>query len=175
LATKPGNRKGFGTFASSGAGSYQIEVTNGSTFEAWEITRPLPRFRGSYGLNYCLFDRNFDTSISTQMRLPWRGLDVFSLRDRTWIPALLDCKSPWERFGNDEQPPQSQEGRGSCINRHKAYINSLFLDWSVRRIGLKELWTLKWNGQFNTANRWTIAGGVRPDDWPMWMREFKDY
>jgi len=27
-----------------------------------------------------------------------------------------------------------------------------FLDWSVRKIGLKELWTLKWNPQFDTSD-----------------------
>jgi hypothetical protein len=175
LAVKPGNRNGFGAVAGSKAGSYRVEGTNGSTFEAWEIMRPLPRFRGSYGVNYCLFDHNFDTSIPIQMRLPWRGLDVFSLRDRAGIPALLDCKGPWERFGVNERPPLSDQGRGSCINRHKAYINSLFLDWSVRKIGLKELWTLRWSPGYDTAGPWTTAGGVQPDDWPQWMRRFKDY
>lgn len=62
-----------------------------------------------------------------------------------------------------------------CINRHSGHVNGLFLDWSVRKIGLKELWTLKWNPQFNTADKWTRAGGVQPEDWPAWMRRFKDY
>jgi prepilin-type processing-associated H-X9-DG protein len=62
-----------------------------------------------------------------------------------------------------------------CINRHDGYINSLFLDWSVRRVGLKELWTLKWHNRFDTAGGWTRAGGVKPEDWPEWMRNFKDY
>ena len=53
--------------------------------------------------------------------------------------------------------------------------SSLFLDWSVRRVGLKELWTLKWNRKFDTAGKWTQAGGVRPEDWPEWRRGFKDY
>ena len=62
-----------------------------------------------------------------------------------------------------------------CINRHNEHVNGLFLDWSVRRIGIKELWTLKWHMQFNTSNEWTKAGGVMPEDWPEWMRRFKDY
>jgi len=62
-----------------------------------------------------------------------------------------------------------------CINRHNEHVNTLFLDWSVRKIGLKELWTLKWYKEFNTANEWTRAGGVQPEDWPEWMRKFKDY
>jgi hypothetical protein len=175
LAVKPGTRKKFRAAVGSDGGFYRIEGTSGSTFEAWEVTNPLPRFRGSYGINYNLFDHNFDTSISIRKRLPWRGMDVFSVRNRVGIPTLLDCKDPWERFHNNQRPPLSAQGRGSCINRHKAYVNCLFLDWSTRRIGLKELWTLKWNGQFDTENAWTTAGGVRPEDWPSWMRGFKDY
>jgi hypothetical protein len=46
---------------------------------------------------------------------------------------------------------------------------------SVRPVGLKELWTLRWSPDFDTAGRWTLAGGVKPEDWPQWMRGFKDY
>ena len=49
------------------------------------------------------------------------------------------------------------------------------MDWSVRKVGLKELWTLKWHTAFHTDGQWTKVGGVQPDDWPEWMRNFKDY
>ena len=73
--------------------------------------------------------------------------------------------------------PAGLPGRGnySCINRHEGGVNALFMDWSVRKVGLKELWTLKWHREFDTTNPWTRAGGVQPDDWPEWMRGFKDY
>jgi hypothetical protein len=45
----------------------------------------------------------------------------------------------------------------------------------VRPVGLKELWTIKWHSDFDTAGPWTEAGGVQPEDWPQWMRSFKDY
>ena len=61
------------------------------------------------------------------------------------------------------------------MNRHDGRINCLFMDWSVRKVGLKELWTLKWANGWDTANRWTRAGGVQPADWPGWMRGFRDY
>jgi len=51
----------------------------------------------------------------------------------------------------------------------------MFWDASVRRIGLKELWTLKWRRDGKTSGPWTRAGGVKPEDWPQWMRRFKDY
>jgi prepilin-type processing-associated H-X9-DG protein len=61
------------------------------------------------------------------------------------------------------------------MDRHSGHINCLFLDWSVRKVGLKELWTLKWHESFNTAGPWTKAGGVTLKKWPPWMRGFKDY
>jgi prepilin-type N-terminal cleavage/methylation domain-containing protein len=62
-----------------------------------------------------------------------------------------------------------------AIDRHHAGINGLFMDWSVRKVGLKELWTLKWCPDFHIDGPWTKAGGVQPDQWPPWMRGFKDY
>jgi len=51
----------------------------------------------------------------------------------------------------------------------------VFMDWSVRKVGLKQLWGLKWHTAYNTAGPWTPAGGVQPQDWPEWLRRFKDY
>lgn len=34
---------------------------------------------------------------------------------------------------------------------------------------------LQWHRSFRTAGPWTKAGGVLPEDWPPWMRAFKDY
>jgi len=51
----------------------------------------------------------------------------------------------------------------------------LFLDRSVRKVGLKELWTLRFHRKWDTANRYTLAGGVTADDWPDWMQGFKDF
>jgi prepilin-type processing-associated H-X9-DG protein len=61
------------------------------------------------------------------------------------------------------------------VTRHEGFVNGAFLDWSVRRIGLKELWKLKWSRDFDTNGPWTLAGGVKPDQWPAWMRGMKDY
>jgi prepilin-type processing-associated H-X9-DG protein len=62
-----------------------------------------------------------------------------------------------------------------CINRHEGGVNILFLDGSVRKAGLKELWTLKWHRSYHLAGPWTKAGGVTPADWPPWMRGFKEF
>jgi hypothetical protein len=49
------------------------------------------------------------------------------------------------------------------------------MDWSVHRVGLKQLWTLKWHREYDTGGPWTKTGGALPGDWPPWMRKFKDY
>lgn len=49
------------------------------------------------------------------------------------------------------------------------------MDLNVRKVGLKELWTLNWHRQFDTAGPWTTAGGAQHEDWPVWMRKLKDY
>ena len=74
----------------------------------------------------------------------------------------------------DRSPPYTY-GAECCIDRHNGHVNGLFVDTSIRSVGLKELWTLKWSKQFNTAGPWTQAGGAQPEDWPKWMRGFKDY
>ena len=62
-----------------------------------------------------------------------------------------------------------------AIDRHDAFVNQAFLDWSIRKVGLKELWILKWHREFPINGAWTKAGGVQPDNWPEWMHKFKDY
>ncbi|MGD8499791.1 MAG: type II secretion system protein [Phycisphaerales bacterium] len=159
----------------------RVEGWWGSTFEAWEITSPAPPFRGSYGLNEWLFHQHYRFDTPVPLRLPFRlpYTDIFSIRGRAQIPLLLDSTGPLGLPDDVSGPPRFPGfGFGMapfCINRHNGHVNGLFLDWSVRKIGLKELWTLKWYAEFDTANRWTRAGGVQPEDWPRWMRNFKDY
>jgi hypothetical protein len=71
--------------------------------------------------------------------------------------------------------PNTNEMNRVCIDRHNGAISMLLMDWSARKVGLKELWTLKWNRGYNTEGPWTKAGGVKNEHWPVWMRNFKDY
>lgn len=102
------------------------------------------------------------------------------------IPVFADSMfkggGPYES-GHRGDPPEyngqwsgyANEMKHFCIDRHDGAINVLFMDWSSRKVGLKELWTLKWHRQFDTAGPWTIASGALPSDWPEWMRDFRDY
>jgi hypothetical protein len=49
------------------------------------------------------------------------------------------------------------------------------MDTSIKKVGLKEMWTFKWHKAFDVTNQWTRAGGVQSEDWPEWMKGFKDY
>jgi prepilin-type N-terminal cleavage/methylation domain-containing protein/prepilin-type processing-associated H-X9-DG protein len=107
-----------------------------------------------------------------------------AIRNAGTIPVFCDCLAPGQAPGKVDPPPPSdavptrqihREIDAICMNRHDGGINSLFMDWSARKVGLKELWTLKWTPDFKTDNSFTKAGGVWPEDWPEWMRGFKDY
>jgi prepilin-type N-terminal cleavage/methylation domain-containing protein/prepilin-type processing-associated H-X9-DG protein len=146
-----------------------------TTFGAWEVVSPPPRFRGSYG-----FNRTGRDGLHTPGNVWDRrgGVETLLAKGRANILVILDCRR-WIGEHSNGNPPPPWEGAGGpgnfCINRHNGYTNCLFLDWSVRRVGLKELWTLKWDEQADMAGPWTKAGGVKSEDWPVWMRGFKDY
>ena len=85
---------------------------------------------------------------------------IFAMYDGDKSSFPCGCRNSMHRF---------------CINRHNGFVNAAFLDCSARKIGLKQLWTLKWYSKFNIANPWTRAGGAGAEDWPEWMRNFKEY
>ncbi len=100
------------------------------------------------------------------------------------IPLVFDSCWLYTRFFENAPPPPEDADSGIrffshvnpvCMDRHSSGINMTFMDFSVRKVGLKELWTLKWHGAYNTAGRWTRTGGVLPEDWPKWLRNCKDY
>ena len=133
---------------------------------------------GSYGQNEWVCYR--DPSVANFENY-WRIRDV---KNADKIPLFLDCAwlDLYPHYTGTDNPAQMEEIPSSemslvCINRHSGYVNTLFIDCStVRKVGLKELWTLKWHREFNnTTNIWTREGNVRRDDWPEWMKSFKDY
>jgi prepilin-type N-terminal cleavage/methylation domain-containing protein len=156
----------------------------GTPSGTWKAIRPEPTFLASYGFNRYLFESTNRLVWDRGVRRVPRATNVFSVRAKGAVPVLLDSTCPDELVQNSDDPPNEEGVIGPrpgnhiaafCLNRHNGHVGSLFLDWSVRKVGLKELWTLKWYEQFDTRGRWTRAGGVQPEDWPEWMRNFKDY
>lgn len=153
-------------------------------FAAWRTEG----HNGSYGMNEWAFD---DLGRKGDAQRPlgwyWRTPDV---KGGANAPLVLDCShlivgtagqprhtdSPPSYEGAPRTAMSDDEMTFFCINRHQnGTVNALFVDSTVRKVGLKELWTLKWHQNTNINGPWTKAGGVLPSDWPEWMRGFKDY
>lgn len=145
---------------------------------AW--TNP-DRDHGSYGINIWVTNPPPQQNVGRPPEWYWRQRDV---RGANNIPLFLDDYWWDTRPHHTDEPPQYRGQVGDwttnamkmlCLDRHNGYTNGVFVDFSVRKIGLKELWMLKWHRQFDVAGLWTKAGGAEPEDWPPWMRHFKDY
>jgi len=161
----------------------------GSTNTAWEIPyydagggREVGTY-GSYGINgYCYDNRETMMGFAT-VEMHWKTPDVGG---SAYIPLFMDAMfwTGWPQSINAPrlEPimvgthiPDEDGMQRYCLDRHSGRINGLFLDFSVRPIGLKELWTLNWHKGYNRAGTWTTAGGVQTTGWPVWMQKFKDY
>jgi len=93
-----------------------------------------------------------------------------------WVDSWpLDTDQPPPTQNGPSDTPGTNEMNRVCVDRHDGFIGSVFADWSVRKVGLKELWTLKWHKTYNVNGRYTMAGGMGPEEWPQWMRGLKDY
>jgi len=98
----------------------------------------------SYGYNDYL-SYEFPSRIGRSARIPL----VCDAVRRAVVPSHFDEPPAYEG--------DSWGARGSCpwmrfvcINRHQGGVNMLFLDWSARKVDLKELWTLQWSAHFDT-------------------------
>jgi len=156
----------------------------GSTYYAWYD--PSPERSGtvsSYGLNGTI--AFIDPRDDPREDGGWRSCLV---KRADKVPVILDCRvravgamSPTGGPPPYEDAPYSFAPHlPTCmwpliISRHSGGTNGLFMDWSVRKVGLKEHSTLKWQKSFDTRGPWTKAGGVKPEDWPAWIRKFRDY
>jgi len=148
---------------------------------AWGRLLEDPDRYGSYGLNLWICDNRCVCPTCWHQKC-WKTIFVKGAGN---IPVFLDCMLPAGLPDTMDGPPEYEDVHGGMtgkcwmshfyINRNEGFINGLFMDWSVRKIGLKELWTLKWHRSFNTAGYWTTAGGIHPQDWPQWLRRYRDY
>jgi prepilin-type N-terminal cleavage/methylation domain-containing protein len=80
------------------------------------------------------------------------------------IPILLDCLYLYYWPGSDARPPEYNgdptppEMHFITIDRHMGFNNCCFMDFSARKVGLKELYTLPQNRSFNICDIYTICG-----------------
>jgi prepilin-type N-terminal cleavage/methylation domain-containing protein len=144
----------------------RLDATSSDTWEKPE---------GSFGTNEWTGNQNEDEG--GWERIPgayWKRIDV---KGAGIIPLIMDCA--WAGgFPEDTHEPPQYEGQIDlgmeeihryCINRHDYSIDICFVDLSVKRVGLKQLWELKWHRLFNTNS-------IPPSyKWPKWMDDCRDY
>lgn len=130
---------------------------------------------GSYGQNGWVLNRPAGEMLFGVFAAEnhWRKADVKGMSN---IPLLLDSVF-FGGWPQDTDGPPRENGYWDtnaitpemprfCIDRHSGGVNSVFLDFSVRKVGLKQLWSLKWHRSYHS--------GITPT-WPAWMQQYKDY
>ncbi len=151
-------------------------------FGAWrgdEPGDPLGNPPCSYGINTWILSKD-----TANYQVPEKMWTTPYVKSAAYIPMVLDCAGyqnanpfhkddPPEYDGEFIQDSSENEMKYVCLNRHNTTINGAFMDFSVRKIGLKELWELKWHRNWNSNNApppWQFRG-----DPTHWMYSFRNY
>lgn len=165
------------------------QTENASIFTAWGIydraVSPVNGVAGSYGMNgYCIIPTSMsgDYESGVAKSNGWHKAGAKGASQAPWFcEALRFDFWPTEDQAPAEDPYAIWQGGADynmarvAIDRHQGFLNVAFMDWSVRKVGVKEVWTLKWHKKYNVNGPWTKAGGVSASDWPTWMRRFQDF
>jgi len=134
----------------------------------WWVNRCPPGFSVTWGE-----ERQFwkNTDVRGAGNIPVFGDGSFWLARPNHTDSPPDYDGQW----NWADAPGTMGMKRIMVNRHDGFTNWLFMDWSIRKMGLKQAYTYKWSRTFDTGGIWTAAGGLRSSDWPPWMRKFKEY
>jgi prepilin-type N-terminal cleavage/methylation domain-containing protein/prepilin-type processing-associated H-X9-DG protein len=85
------------------------------------------------------------------------------------VPLHWDDPPEYDGQFYFSSPMNIHEIRNFCVNRHNRGVNVLFLDFSTRKVGLKDLWDLEFKRE-----HWFENPAGRPDFsdpvWPDWMQ-----
>jgi len=170
----------------SGAEGFDVSATMAWGYISqghWMYNGEQQQMKGSYGINGWVVNPDPGEEPHQERGTPdffWRGPSVAGAG---YVPLFTEAKRYNGMPLHTDTPPATngadwdnaaQMGR-FCMDRHDGFAGCLFLDFSARKVGLKEMWTLKWHRKYQQAGSWTMAGGVQSTDWPEWMQSFKDY
>jgi prepilin-type N-terminal cleavage/methylation domain-containing protein len=130
----------------------------------------------SYGLNCWLYNPPAGIK-DIQDRLTKYNWRTPNIRGAANVPMFADTM--WRGGGpshSEEPPDYNGQWKGYdyeighfCIDRHgRGTVNHLFLDFSIAKAGLKQLWEFEWHRNWNPDND-------PPPVWPDWMKGLKEY
>jgi prepilin-type N-terminal cleavage/methylation domain-containing protein/prepilin-type processing-associated H-X9-DG protein len=139
-------------------GSYSV---NGWALDPLEVGLP-ETYSVPKGSPYYDFYWRKNTIARSPSQVPLMG-------DGMWEGAnALDSDPAALEQGKEAAPLNAMSSAGVssyCLDRHDGGPNWLFMDGQVRKVGMKELWSLKWH------TKWTI----KSRQWPAWMSKYPDY
>jgi prepilin-type N-terminal cleavage/methylation domain-containing protein/prepilin-type processing-associated H-X9-DG protein len=123
--------------------------------------------KGSYGINSYMYNPPGNVGAG-----PGYFRKFSAVGNLTQAPVFADCLFDGTTPDEMDQPPTSkgwQSTDGLCeftLARHTGRnpMNIAFLDSSVRNVGLKEIWTLRWKTE------WMIPNPL--PRWPAWMNAY---
>ena len=135
---------------------------------------------GSYGINAWMHDPRGPGMLTPpeppgrpyywrKLANAGRGIDVPMFADCMWDgTASMHTDTPPSKRGV-QVPGAGGEMSVFAIPRHQGRrpVTMSFADTSVRGVGLKELWRLKWNQQFD------VTYVDRINNWPAWMNAYQ--
>lgn len=132
---------------------------------------------GSYGANS--WAQTHSVKINGTLTNSANSWHTFDIRNQSQIPLFAD--SMWFSSAPQETdlPPAVQclpswpwhTGiTNMCIDRHNRSINMLFFNGTVRKVGLKELWNLKWHRNYDQNCPLPVWDEEAP-----WLATYKDY
>jgi hypothetical protein len=171
-----GTRLGKGPYGPGGVFFSWGLFTGGFPSTEWDCVNG--GVYGSYGFNEWMCDPPPSVTViqTHETKNNWRtsetkGAGFIGIHgDQQWIDAWPDGKEPplYEGIPWGTGGPENSMRR-ICINRHNRYVNWAFMDYSVRKLGLKQLWRIKWHRRYDlqVVVDWTIGTG--------WLRSYKDY
>lgn len=125
---------------------------------------PLPitgqRLLSSFSVNdWCSYDPGRSAAGDTSPPLGWEKISE-ARGDLSKIPLLMDGAwysiAPWDTARPPLDSEDKVQTRGAqdsldrvCLQRHRNGINIAFMDFSSRKVTLKELWQLRWSKGFD--------------------------
>ena len=123
---------------------------------------------GSYTINWWINDSDLAVGAGLDPANKWRRADQ---KNSSAIPVLSDGGFMLTRpLATNDPPPNdglfawADGARGLdrvCTNRHGGGINILYMDWSAKEVGLKDLWRQKWHRDYVPQQQL----------WPEWIEK----